>query len=170
MQQLVVAFLLVLLIPSCTVHLVESAFWDITSEKRRPSFKVMDLSNGSEVRFRPSPLIGGPQWLPLHVKLILRNVDDGSRYVLYDFIPLDATDKEVLARLTTFQNVPGEIRSTIVGSTKLATHSTISLLDDDLVYQRAQEYCENYPRELNLLTNNCWTFAIGLAAHLSENQ
>jgi len=160
-----------LIASSTTYYYVDAAFADTTSGERRPSFKVLDLSNGSEVRFRPSPLTGGPRWLPLHVKVIIRNGDANGCDVLYDFIPLDATSKEVLTRLTTFQNVPGEIRSTVVTSTRSATQSTIaSLADHDLACSRAREYCENYPRELNLLTNNCWTFAIGLAVHLSENQ
>ena len=144
---------------SAVVH-VEAAWTDNVNGKRRPSFQVMNLRHGSEVRFRPSPLIGGPPWLPLHVKLILRQ--DGRDF-LYDFVPLDATDTEVLARLTSLQNVPGEIRSTVL-TTKSSKQSTKT---DDLVLS-AQEYCETYPRELNLLTNNCWTFAIGLAVHLSE--
>lgn len=54
-----------------------------------------------------SPLIGGPTWLPLHVKVVLE--DDGM-IQRWDFVPLNATDASTLQRLVTLQSVPAQVR------------------------------------------------------------
>ena len=128
------------------------------ADSKRPSFKIFSLGDECEIRLQPSPLIGGPSWLPVHVKLILRSKERCDDYVC-DFVPLNATDSQVLSRLTRFQSVPGLIR------TKSMDQRSINL-----VVQEAQNYCESYPRELNLVTNNCWTFVIRLTMHLLSVQ
>ena len=133
-------------------------------ERRRPSFKVSNIKkHGLEIRLRPSPLIGGPPWLPLHVKFILR--DEQKRDYVWDFVPKNATEKEVLTKLTALQSVPGVIRSEVAPT--LASSKPSLPITQDLV-RSAQIYCNSYPQELNLVSNNCWTFAIRLAIHLSE--
>lgn len=131
------------------------AYLQLNGVERRPSFKVSNLGEDSEIRLQPLPLIGGPSWFPLHVKLILRNSNTNDEYYAWDFVPLNATDKQVLKKLTTLQSVPGQIRSTPTEGVKTGP-----------LVQEAQRYCEKYPRKLNLINNNCWTFAIGLALHL----
>jgi hypothetical protein len=54
-----------------------------------------------------SPLIGGPSWLPLHVKVVLRNK---QMYHQWDLIPIDATNSTTLQKLVTLQAVPAQIR------------------------------------------------------------
>lgn len=65
-----------------------------------------------------SPLIGGPSWLPLHIKVILRDYDDDDEHDdraslfehRWDFVPVNATEFTTLQRLLTLQAVPAEIR------------------------------------------------------------
>ena len=138
---------------------VDGAFAE-RSRERRPSFKIADLGSDVEMRLRPSPLIGGPRWLPLHVKLVLR--DKNHQEYTWDFLPLNATEKEVLAKLATFQSVPGEIRSS-TSTEQFRSHAKMSA---ETWIEAAGKFCEIYPQNLNLINNNCWTFAFGLALHL----
>ena len=57
-----------------------------------------------------SPLIGGPSWLPLHVKVVLKSKDICHQW---DLIPIDATNTTTLQKLVTLQNVPAQIRHRI---------------------------------------------------------
>lgn len=57
-----------------------------------------------------SPLIGGPSWLPLHVKVVLQNKE---LYHQWDLIPIDATNTTTLQNLVTLQHVPAQIRHRI---------------------------------------------------------
>jgi hypothetical protein len=61
-----------------------------------------------------SPLIGGPSWLPLHVKVVLRSQD---LYHQWDLIPIDATNTTTLQKLVTLQHVPAQIRHRIYATT-----------------------------------------------------
>lgn len=54
-----------------------------------------------------SPLIGGPSWLPLHVKVVLKNKE---LYHKWDLIPIDATNATTLQKLILLQPVPAQIR------------------------------------------------------------
>ena len=68
-----------------------------------------NTANGNRLFLENSPLIGGPSWLPLHIKVIL---EDGNRKVVHrwDFVPLDATNFATLRQLLLLQAVPAEIR------------------------------------------------------------
>lgn len=57
-----------------------------------------------------SPLIGGPSWLPLHVKVVLQSK---RLYHQWDLVPIDATDTATLQKLVTLQPVPAQIRHRI---------------------------------------------------------
>jgi hypothetical protein len=144
-----------------------------------------------------SPLIGGPSWLPLHVKLSIE-AGDGTRHQL-DFVPTDAANPEVTGRLMALQCVPGEVRYTLCGKNLNSTNEMRQPYDDRIVFRsddetkrrwpsrrmgsirelfssssaatpvvdRAVRFAASYPdRNLHLLTNNCWTFAVRLYLHL----
>lgn len=144
-----------------------------------------------------SPLIGGPSWLPLHVKVIL---EDDRALHRWDFIPLNAIETSTLQRLLSLLSVPAKIRyQRVPVSSKeimldqrnvLAAGYDIILEerrndeypttgDDsstpmadrneeaDRLLKMAHDFCATYREELHLITNNCWTFAIQLNDHLS---
>jgi len=96
-----------------------------------------------------SPLIGGPTFFPVHVKVIVTDQDSAERVVL-DFIPrLLGQD---LARnnlnLLRGQDVDGEVR--VRGS--LTQNSALKELCDDVVADYSHQ-------RLNLYRNNCYNFA-----------
>ena len=59
------------------------------------------------IRLETSPLIGGPAWLPLHVKVVLKNRE---LFHQWDLIPIDATNATTLQKLISLQPVPAQIR------------------------------------------------------------
>ena len=102
------------------------------------------------------PLIGGPPWLKVHVQVCVTDM------LACDFVPLDATSDSTLGKLITLQGVPGKIR--IMGASKEEGNFNIR-------ERRAIDYCEAFTnRKLHLLSNNCWTFALGLLWHLQQDQ
>jgi hypothetical protein len=104
------------------------------------------------LQLRLAPLIGGPSWLPLHVKVIVDS--DNS----WDFVPLNATSPDTLKSLLMLQPVPGEIRHFQKSS------------PTSLRAQRAQDFVDSYTnRDLHLIQNNCWTFALMLYWHVHQS-
>lgn len=116
-----------------------------------------------------APLIGGPSWLPLHVKVVLET-DTKSRHK-WDFVPLNATSSSTLQRLVTLQGVPAEIRYSMTQYEKKDTQDpSHQLLEAHELIERAQSFCDTYPeRDLHIVQNNCWTFALRLAQHLNKS-
>ena len=69
-----------------------------------------NANNGNNRLFlENSPLIGGPSWLPLHVKVILEDDDDRVAH-RWDFVPINATSFATLRKLLMLRAVPAEIR------------------------------------------------------------
>lgn len=84
------------------------------------------------VFLRLSPLVGGPQHLPLHAETVLavgadsplrsavvlerdglefsRMIEESSQLHRFDFLPLRPTDSVTLVKLTTLQKVPASVR------------------------------------------------------------
>jgi hypothetical protein len=117
-------------------------------------------NSSNKIQLRPSPLIGGPKWLPLHVQLII------ERQYIWDFVPLNATSPTTLRNLLLLQSVPGEIRCrqrmTVREPNTDTTPATTCSLQ-----QEATIYADSYPNtNLNIINNNCWTFCIGMFLHL----
>ena len=113
------------------------------------------------VRLETAPLIGGPSWLPVHVKVVVDDVH------VFDFVPRNATSPETLQKLLSFQSVPAEARSkrrvspnnnepseTSNGANTISTNTLYS--------ERASQFCQHYTKDLHLIENNCWTFALDL--------
>lgn len=124
-----------------------------------------------------SPLIGGPSWLPLHVKVMLKD-STSDQVLVFDFIPVDATEPATLQSLLSLQHVPGQVRynnkpSSLSSSSTNDPSSTFiqttSLSAVPLLVITAQEFCNDYPNtRLHLLENNCWTFALALLERLDQ--
>jgi hypothetical protein len=132
-----------------------------------PSSSCLPLVVGLQL----SPLIGGPGWLPVHVKVVLET--EGCEHK-WDFVPLKPSDPTTLSKLVKLQAVPGEIRYFVSptdeksGMDDLAPGVTPT---EEPVVGLAREFCELYPdRNLNVVTNNCWTFAFQLYSFLSQDQ
>jgi hypothetical protein len=78
------------------------------------------------LRLKTAPLVGGPLWLPLHVKVIIENecclsVNDTATLSLshqWDLIPINATNISTLQQLLLLQSVPSQIRYRLYCSSK----------------------------------------------------
>jgi hypothetical protein len=106
----------------------------------------------SRIQLQPSALIGGPAWLPVHVKVVI-----DKRHV-FDYVPRNAASTDTLKRLVTLQAVPAIARSWIADE------------EDDtnnMYAQRAEEFCEQYTKDLHLIRNNCWTFAFEMIHYVT---
>jgi hypothetical protein len=129
------------------------------------------------LQLQVQPLIGGPSWLPLHVTCVV------DHHHKWDFISLNATCSRTLQSLLSLQSVPGEIRYTCtctatrtIISTATATatdgtnnenKSSLLLVPEKKKVHQAHQFVQNYDnRNLHLVTNNCWTFALMLYWHL----
>ena len=145
-----------------------------TSMDQGADHKVPPLYN---LYWETRPLIGGPSWLPLHMRVVLQQMDSNVRH-MWDFIPLDATNPETLQRLVTFQSTPGAIRynnQPITISDIPAKDTTVFDSKNkkdpghDPILSKAVAYGQGYPDcNLHLVSNNCWTFAWRLTETLKE--
>ncbi|VEU35755.1 unnamed protein product [Pseudo-nitzschia multistriata] len=125
----------------------------------------------NRVKIQPSPLIGGPEWLPVHCKVVL-----GDRYV-FDFIPLNAASKQTIQRLTGLQAVPAIVRTIQKNQSQAEVRTDFTGKwdgdGDELTktyVEKAVRFCEDYDRDLHLIKNNCWSFAFDLLVHISQDE
>jgi len=158
---------------------------------RTAFFQTTSPANHHLLYLENSPLVGGPAWLPVHVKVILQ--DRRGVEHRWDMLPINATNVATLAQLLTLQAVPAEIRyqsapgksnnkvllvppeagfDIVVSSETTMTKREERTDDDDdddatNLVQRANEFCATYPHELHLIQNNCWNFALELYDQLS---
>ncbi len=113
--------------------------------------KAFSIPIANDIRLETAPLIGGPSWLPVHVKVVLDEVNK------FDFVPKDATAPETLQKLLSLQPVAAEARSFRV--------------DNGTLYsERASQFCDEYSKDLHLVTNNCWLFAIELVQFVLKDE
>ena len=104
-------------------------------------FPMVTASMG--VQLKLSPLINGPSFLMIHVKVV---VDHDH---VYDFVPLNPTNHDTIDDLLRLKRVPGQIRST----SRRQHRSPL--------VKKAEKFVNNYnDTDLHLLYNNCWTFAL----------
>jgi hypothetical protein len=137
---------------------------------------------GCRLGLETEPLIGGPSWLKLHVKVVLEfdghAKDDPERNDLirhpltatqrrykFDFIPLKAAEPETLRGLLLLQWVPAELRYFSPADSEVAVDEV-----EQLVVQEARLFCNTYRgrKNLHLLFMNCWTFAFALYNHILQ--
>jgi hypothetical protein len=145
------------------------------------------------IYFKTSPLIGGPSWLPLHVKVIL---EGESLEHQWDFVPMNPTDLGSLQKLVTLRATPAVVRyrTSPISRRRLNMHENLALASsfdnviikeveiedklqgdksritdkEKLILEKAREFCDSYPSEIHLVQNNCWAFAFKLYDHLSS--
>lgn len=130
----------------------------------------LQLLFDNRVRIQPSPLLGGPGWLPVHCKVI---VDDSF---VFDFIPLNAASPETLQKLISLQAVPATVRTMQKNGKREAQenerHNSGNKSDNDegtkVYIERAYQFCKEYDRDLHLINNNCWSFAFDLVQYISR--
>ena len=127
----------------------------------------------NRLEIQPSPLIGGPTWLPLHCKVIV----DGTH--IYDFVPLNATSSETIQKLIQLQAVPAKVQI-IRRSSEPQTNNNDnnnSYKDEEygndnydeeakLFIERAEQFCQEYDQDLHLIRSNCWSFAFDLILYV----
>jgi hypothetical protein len=113
------------------------------------SFAVSD-----GIRLQAAPLVGGPSWLPVHVKVVIEEL------CTVDFVPLNPTSGDTLKKLVTLQGVPAEARF-VTSSSK---HGNME--EAEYAVRKARAFCENYSKDLHLISNNCWTFAYEVISHV----
>jgi hypothetical protein len=132
------------------------------------------------VGLQVTPLIGGPGWLPVHVKVVLET--EGCEHK-WDFVPLKPSEPATLSQLVQFQAVPGEIRYLVSPMMDMDNSKVRGTDNNDIGPSSAgtstrreepsiglaREFCTLYPdRNMHLVTNNCWTFAFQLYSFLLE--
>ena len=115
------------------------------------------LATSMSVQLKLSPLINGPSFLLIHVKVV---VDDDH---VYDFVPLNPTSQDTMNDLLQLKGVPGQIRMT-AGPRQNRPSSS-------LLAQKAEQFANNYSdTNLHLVYNNCWTFALRMLWELSDGE
>lgn len=162
------AFFYAVILPACSLALV--------------LFPVRLKQHGCVLGLEPAPLIGGPFWLKVHVKVVvLHDSDDNnsnkSIHNKFDFVPKNATDLATTRRLLSLQSVPAELRHfSPLGVWKSGKECTAMMIsttttgqDENCIIKEATKFCCSYEnQELNLISNNCWTFAIQLYNHILQ--
>lgn len=140
------------------------------------------------------PLVGGPDFLPVHVSIILKQNDPKCKnedrkaipipaqevmrknqevHHRFDFLPMNARDPDTLKKLVMLQPVQGQVRYTeYCNSTDDRPYLEVSLgaTNDTLSLEDILMFCGDYQRskgELHLITNNCFSFALELCRLLS---
>lgn len=131
----------------------------------------------NRLKIQPSPLIGGPTWLPVHCKVIV----DGTH--IYDFVPLNATSPVTIQKLIQLQAVPAKvqiIRRSSEPQTNNNDDNNNSYKDEEngnnskvnndeeakLFVERAEQFCQEYDQDLHLIKSNCWSFAFDLILYV----
>ena len=138
------------------------------------------ITRDGSIRLQTAPLIGGPSWLPVHVKVLILpctrkdngvSEDECSRF---DYVPLNPTSKDTLRNLLLLRAVPAQARYRIRPPKDVASPTGEKILLNSLKYDRrnecAETFCANYDKELHLWSNNCWTFAFELITHVLRNE
>ena len=117
---------------------------------------------GFRIRYQLKPLLGGPEFAKLHVKVIIAS-QNGAELKM-DFIPQAATEKQTIMKLLCLQPVPGIIRITDT-ETALASNGKRRGSDEDIAKLKAfatriynEEHSQNRT-QMHLLLNNCYSFA-----------
>jgi hypothetical protein len=90
--------------------------------------------------------------LPVHVKVI---VDEEH---IFDYVPQNATSPATLTRLLWLQAVPADPRIFSDTDGKNVSSSV----------ERARAFCKEYDKDLHVVTNNCWTFALDLISYIQR--
>jgi hypothetical protein len=112
--------------------------------------RSFSIGVASNIQCRFSPLVGGPEWLPVHVKIVV------DKEHIFDYVPQNATSPATLTKLLSLQAVPANAR---IFSDNDETSVSTSV-------ERARVCCKAYDKDLHIVTNNCWTFALDLISYI----
>ena len=123
-----------------------------------PVIRALTFTFSKDISLKLAPLVGGPKWLPVHVKVILYDAHG------FDFVPLNPTSVDTLQKLLTFQAVPAEAR--IILPSKSSDSTTTSTSEEATYVLRAREFCTQYDKDLHLIKNNCWSFAFDIINYI----
>lgn len=115
---------------------------------------AVSIQATSRIQLQLSALIGGPAWLPVHVKVII-----DKRHV-FDYVPRNAASTDTLKRLVTLQAVPAQARRSWIADEEDDT-------TNNMYARRAEDFCEQYTKDLHLIRNNCWTFAFEMIHYVT---
>jgi len=109
-----------------------------------------------------APLIGGPRFLPVHIKVIVTD-KDSSEKVVFDFIPrlLGQDLMRNNLNLLRGQDVDGEVRVRELDSLGVIHDSALKELCDEVLADYSQQ-------RLNLYRNNCYHFAWRVIAKINR--
>lgn len=101
--------------------------------------------------------MGGPEWLPVHVKIVV------DEHHIFDYVPQNATAPGTLMKLLSLQAVAADARIGIVSDSYTDGTSVSTSVE------RARTFCNEYDKDLHILTNNCWTFAWNLIRYIRDD-
>lgn len=93
----------------------------LTLTHKSKNRRTIRLRAKQRIHLEASPLIGGPSWLPLHVKVVVERpfVNDTAAFSLrhkWDLIPVNATSEATLQQLLLLRTVPSQIRYRLYSS------------------------------------------------------
>ena len=126
-------------------------------------FVVRDYkSHDIKVRLILQPLLGGPKWLPVHCQVALSagGVEESSHR--FDMVPENPTQLETLRDLLLFRSAPAHTRHFHTPTNEPAEESQSNDIAQLLLDQANKFRSQEKWKGLNLLTNNCWSFAYEL--------
>ena len=114
------------------------------------------------------PLVGGPGWLPLHVALLHGDAGRGGEAVQLDFLPQHPTATATATALLTGGGVAGVVRCRKRSSPRRPARRAVLLGYTTKTADALARFAETRPPQLQLLRNDCWTFAAAVARHALE--
>ena len=133
-----------------------------------------DVNAISDLYFKFKGLIGLPKFLKFHVMVGFDDIKEGECYLL-DFLPIDAANPDVMAKIISGKSMPGEVRIKITSLSDRSRRfdAALPVADfDTLIRDRdymnngisGQKYADllvsDFDPSLNIYFNNCYTFAL----------
>lgn len=111
---------------------------------------------------RLTPLIGGPAFLRVHTAFLCEV--SPSRLIGFDFLPAEASSAATISRLLRLEAAPGIVRE-LQWPTTMATSDNGFFDIGDCVADVAdlRQRAVALPKDLHLVTNNCWRHTLSLA-------
>jgi hypothetical protein len=114
-------FVCALLLPSTVIKNSLASFTPFPLAHKSKDRIELRFQAKQRIHLEASPLIGGPSWLPLHVKVVIEKnfVNDTAAFSLrhqWDLIPVNATSASTLQQLLMLRNVPSQIRYRLYGN------------------------------------------------------
>lgn len=128
----------------------------------------------SDLYFKFKGLIGLPSFLKFHIMVGFDDITARESYLL-DFLPIDAANPDVMAKIISGKSMPGEVRIKITSLSDRSgeVDAAFYMADSGKVVGNSeylnnaingQKYADllvsNFDPSLNIYFNNCYTFAL----------